>query len=54
MTGRHRVFDAKRRPGWMVFWHKDSGSFIKTGNAVAIVGGLTFPALIFGELGVDE
>lgn len=55
MTGRHRMFDAKRRDGWTVYWNREGGQFIKIGQFRAFFpGGFNMPVLISGELGVDR
>jgi hypothetical protein len=55
MTGRHRMFDAKRCDGWIVHWAKEVGHFIKIGQFRAFFpGGFTVPVIIPGELGVDR
>lgn len=55
MTGRHRMFDAKRRDGWTVYWFKESGEFIKIGRFRAYFpNGFHLPVITSGELGVDQ
>ena len=55
MTGRHRMFDAKRRDGWTVYWDKEYGEFVKIGRFRAFFpGGFHLPVIIAGEIGVDR
>lgn len=55
MTGRHRMFDANRRDGWIVYCDKEDGQFTKIGRFRAFFpGGFSLPVIIPGELGVDR